>query len=290
MPKAKSQGKDLSAAELNRKEVFYSTVRLSLRAGLAIVLCAGLSAAALAQEQTQPDAVAQANNPLANVKAFNVHDYYIGELTDTGSYANQFWLRYALPFSIGEANWLMRASLPVMTNPSPPNMDHETGLGDFNAFAAYLIDVGNPAISFGVGPLINAPTATDDALGSGKWSLGLANVAFVATNPKFLYGYLLTWQASVAGEGDRADVNIAAFQPLLIGQLGGGTYWRSTGIMNYDFENDGYNVPIGIGIGHVWKAGKTTYNVFVEPQWSVASKGAGWPEWQVFVGLNMLFK
>ena len=262
----------------------------SLRAVLAIALCGGLSGVAIAQEQAQADDVAQANNPLATVKAFNLQNYYIGKLTETDTYANQFWLRYATPFSIGESKWLMRASLPVMTNPVLPGTDHKTGLGDFNAFAAYLIDVGNPAISFGVGPLINVPTATDDALGSGKWSAGFANVLFVATNPKFLYGYLLTWQASFAGQDDRANVSIAAFQPLLIGQLGGGTYWRSTGIMNYDFECNGYNVPIGIGIGQVWKSGTTTYNLFVEPQWSVASKGAGWPEWQVFVGLNLIFK
>jgi hypothetical protein len=264
--------------------------RRNLPAVIAMALCGGLSGVAIAQEQAEPDAVAQANNPLAQVKAFNTHNYYIGKLTETDTYANQFWLRYAQPFSIGESKWLMRASLPVMTNPELPGTEHKTGLGDFNAFAAYLIDVGNPAISFGVGPLINVPTATDDALGSGKWSAGFANVLFVATNPKLLYGYLLTWQASFAGADDRADVNIAAFQPLLIGQLGGGTYWRSTGIMNYDFHNDGYNVPIGIGIGQVWKSGTTTYNLFVEPQWSVASKGTGWPEWQVFVGLNLLFK
>jgi len=262
----------------------------SLHAVLAIALCGWLSGAALAQEQTQPDDVAQANNPLANVKAFNTHNYYIGRLTDTDSSANQFWLRYAMPFSIGESKWLMRASLPVNTYPAPPGMEHKTGLGDFNAFAAYLIDVGNPAISFGVGPLINVPTATDDALGSGKWSAGLANVLFAATNPRFQYGYLLTWQASFAGKDERADVNIAAFQPLLFAQLGGGTYLRSTGIMNYDFESNGYNVPIGVGIGQVWKSGTTTYNLFVEPQWSAASKGAGWPEWQVFVGLNLIFK
>ena len=135
-----------------------------------MALCCGLSGVALAQDQTQADDVAQANNPFANVKAFNVHNYYVGKLTDTDTYANQFWLRYAQPFSIGESKWLMRASLPVMTNPVLPGTDHKTGIGDFNAFAAYLIDVGNPAISFGAGPLINAPTATDDALGSGKWS------------------------------------------------------------------------------------------------------------------------
>ena len=172
----------------------------------------------------------------------------------------------------------------------PPELDHETGLGDFNAFAAYLIDVGNPAVSFGVGPLIAAPTATEDALGSGKWSAGFVNILFNGTSPTFQYGYLLTWQTSFAGDDDRAKVNVAAFQPILIYQLGGGTYLRSTPIMTYDFENDTYSVPLGLGIGQVWKSGTTTYNLFVEPQWSVADKGAGWPEWQVFLGFNMVFK
>ena len=61
-------------------------------------------------------------------------------------------------------------------------------------------------------------------------------------------------------------------------------------IMNCDFENSAYNVPIGIGIGQVFKTEKTISNLFVESQWLVASKGAGWPRWQVFVGLNLMFR
>ena len=80
----------------------------SLRAALAIALCAGLSGAALAQ-QTDANDVAKANNPLADVKAFNVHNYYIGKLTETDTYANQFWLRYAMPFSIQPAAARLRA-------------------------------------------------------------------------------------------------------------------------------------------------------------------------------------
>ena len=63
-------------------------------------------------------------------------------------------------------------------------------LGDFNAFAAYLIDTGDPEVSFGFGPQLTAPSATDDALGSGKWSAGFANVLFNAKSKKFQYGYL----------------------------------------------------------------------------------------------------
>jgi len=236
----------------------------------------------------EADVSAQANNPLADMKAFNLHDYYIGKQTGSGEDANQFWMRYAQPFSLG-GDWLMRASLPINTFPTPPDSDKETGLGDLNVFAAYLFDMGNPAVSFGIGPQINAPTATKDTLGSEKWSAGLANVLFDGRSKKFQYGYLLTWMASFAGEEDRADVNIGAFQPFGMYQLGKGRYLRSTGIWVYNFETDDYSVPVGIGLGQVIPKGKTVYNIFVEPQWSIADQGPGWPEWQVFVGFNMQF-
>lgn len=235
------------------------------------------------------DAVAQANNPLANMTAFNLQNYYIGELTGSDESANQFWLRYAKPFSLGGGNWLMRASLPINTYPTPPNGDKETGIGDLNVFAAYLLDTGNPAISFGIGPQLSLPTATKDALGSEKWSAGFANVLFDARSKQYQYGYLLTWMASFAGEENRDDVNVGALQPFGLYQLGKGRYLRSTGIWVYNFDSDTYSLPIGIGIGQVIPKGKTVYNIFVEPQWSIADKGSGWPEWQIFVGFNMQF-
>jgi len=48
-------------------------------------------------------------------------------------------------------------------------------------------------------------------------------------------------------------------------------------------------VPLGIGIGQVVKKGKTVYNFFVEPQFSLADHGAGQPKWQIFFALNMQF-
>jgi len=250
-----------------------------------------LTGAASAQGKSTASVEAQANNPLANFTAFNLHNYYIGELTDLDDKdANQFWVRYAQPFSVGKMNWLLRASLPVNTFPVPPSLDHETGFGDLNVFAAWLIDIGNPKIAFGIGPQITAPTASKDALGSEKWSAGLVNTLFSFASPKFQYGYLLSWQGSFAGEDDRTDVNLGALQPFLFYQLGKGTYLRSTAVMAYNFENDTYSVPLGLGLGQVIPTEKVVFNVFVEPQVSVADRGAGWPEWQIFVGLNTQFK
>ena len=250
----------------------------------------GLAGAASAQDKAAGADVAQANNPLANFTAFNVHNYYIGELTETDKDGNQFWMRYARPFSVGQTNWLMRASLPVNTYPVPPELDHQTGLGDANVFAAYLIDTGNPALSVGIGPQITMPTASEDALGSGQWSAGLVHTLFDASSKTFQYGYLLSWQASFAGDDDRTKVNVGGFQPFMFYQLGGGTYLRSTAVISYNFENDHYSVPIGVGIGQVIPTPKVVYNLFIEPQWSVADKGAGWAKWQIFIGLNSQFK
>ncbi len=248
---------------------------------IAAILMAGPAAA-------QSDSAAQANNPLANTKALNFQNQYTGELSGTDRDANQFFLRHAQPFSAFGGNWLMRATLPVNTFPQAGG-GNETGIGDFNVFAAYLFDTGNPAISFGIGPQITLPTATDDAVGSEKWSVGFANVLFNGTNPKFQWGYLLTWQTSVAGDDNRADVNIGAFQPFAFYQLGQGWYLRSTGTWTYDFETDDYAVPIGLGVGRVFKSDFATVNAFFEPQYSVATEGNGQPEWGVFAGVNFQF-
>lgn len=221
--------------------------------------------------------------------AFNLHNYYIGDLTGSDNDANQFFLRYAKPFSLGKSNWLMRATLPINSFPVGASGNKETGIGDFNIFAAYQFDTSNPGVSFGIGPLLTAPTATKDSLGSEKWSAGVANVLFDARSPKFQWGYLLTWQHSFAGEDTRSDVNLAAFQPFAMYQLGRGNYLRAVPIWVYNFENDNYSVPLGMGIGKVTKKGKTVYNMFIEPQFSVADRGPGQPEWQVFIGFNMQF-
>lgn len=235
----------------------------------------------------EDNVAAQANNPLANMTALNIQNYYIGRQTESGEDANQFWLRYAQPFSLGRTNWLMRASLPV--NTLPVDSHHQTGVGDLNIFTAYLFDTGNPAVSFGFGPQTTAPTATKKAVGSEKWSAGLVNVLFDASSAKFQYGYLLSWQSSFAGSSRREGADIVALQPFAMYQIGGGNYLRAAPIWSYNFKNDGYSLPLGIGVGRVFKREKTVYNLFVEPQFAAASDGPGQPDWQIYMGLNMQF-
>jgi hypothetical protein len=227
----------------------------------------------------------EANNPLAKFQAFNIHNYYIPELTEAdGQNANTFWLRYAQP--IGK--WLFRASLPVSRVPTGVGTT-TSGLADVNAFAAYLFDTGDPKVSFGLGPQITAPTASEDEIGSGKWQGGFATTYFNAKSPMLQWGGLVTWQTDFAGDDDRPGTNVLAVQPFYFIQLGDGLYLRGSAVAVFNLETDAYNVPVGLGIGKVVPAGGAVFNIFVEPQFTILDRGAAQPELQIFVGFNTQF-
>ena len=241
--------------------------------------------AATAQEEN-----AQANNQLANMTALNIHNYYIPKLTDAPSdaYLNTTWIRFAKPFAEGKL--LFRLSVPMNTVAMPNGMgsvNAENGLGDINAFVSYNF-YSKPTGTIGIGPLLAVPSATEDALGSGKWQGGLAFVAFIAKSPLFQFGGLITWQTSFAGDEDRNNTNLAAVQPFYFWQLGKGTYLRGAPIWAFDIENEAFHMPLALGIGKVVKVGSTVFNLFIEPQYSMLHKGTQ-PQLQVFSGINLQF-
>jgi hypothetical protein len=226
---------------------------------------------------------ASANNPLANMQAFNIQNYYVPKLFGVDNeVANVFWARYAAP--TGPVLW--RASLPLPTVPS--GADPISGVGDLQLFAAYLA-VQKPTFTFGIGPQLAFPTASKDALGTEKYQAGVASVMFAVPSPKFQYGGLVLWQGSYAGEDERADTSALVLQPFAFWQLGGGTYLRTAPLWQFDLETKNYNVPFGFGIGRVTKVGKTVFNIFVEPQFTILHEGQGQPAFQLYTALNMQF-
>jgi hypothetical protein len=253
------------------------------RVAAVVVLVLCLTGQALAQGPSAEE-LARANNPLANIRAFNLQNYYVPSLYGIeGQKANTFWARFAMP--TGRVLW--RASMPLRTVPRASGVPL-SGLGDIDVFGAYLIKQ-DPEISFGVGPQLVFPTAQRDELGTGKWGAGLAAVVFAVPSPQLQYGGLLTWQAGFGGDEDRADVNLLAAQFFGMWQLGGGNYLRMAPIWFFDLETGDYNVPFGLGAGRVTKVGSIVYNMFVEPQFTFLHDGIGQPAFQLFTGLNMQF-
>ena len=258
---------------------------------LLIVIVFAFSISLKAQEKDQGHASgAQANNPLANMTALNIHNYYVPKLTDApnDAYLNTSWLRFAKPFS--EGRLLLRVSAPFNTvafRDGTGNVNAENGLGDINALLTYNF-ISKPSATIGIGPIVSAPTASNDLLGSGKWQAGLALVAFVVKSPQFQLGGLVTWQTSIAGDSDREDTNNAIIQPFYFWQLGNGTYLRGAPAWSFNLQNDSYSIPMALGIGKVIKVGNTVFNCFIEPQYSMLHRGTQ-PQFQLFAGINLQF-
>ena len=137
-----------------------------------------------------------------------------------------------IPITVGDWNLINRLIVPLIDSPgdvsglpSIPNPipgDGATGLGDIN-YSLFLSPAKPKGAIWGIGPSITIPSATDDELGSEKWSAGPTGV--VLFQPKWgTVGGLVRHLWSVAGDSDRSNVNQSLFEPFLNYNLSQGWY------------------------------------------------------------------
>jgi len=226
--------------------------------------------------------VAKSNNPLADVNAVTFENYYDPTLYGVPNVnANTLDLRAV----IISGRQIMRLTVPVQTTPVGLGQ-YKSGLGDTAFFDAIRVSKEGAPNEYAIGPLFVAPSATNSALGSGKWQGGAAAVAIWPLGGGSIMGALATWQHSFAGNKDREKTQVSTLQPFATYSIGGGYYVRSSGVMVFDFENNRYLIPFGAGFGKAFRAGNHLVNAFVEPQFTVYHKGAGQPTWQLYVGVK----
>lgn len=240
-------------------------------------------------KRSEQDAVNQANNPLADLVAINFHNYYSPRLNGIpDETSNSMFLRIVTPF------WriIPRVSLPIVSAPaSDPTSDVSSvaGLGDLNIFATFVVTPDGSPATLGIGPIYTAPTATNDQLGNGKHEIGAATLT-VWTKGIFLVGGLISYQIGVGGDSSRPKTQFISAQIFSFFQLGKGYYLRYSPIWFFDLERPNYNVPFGLGAGKAIITPKAVFNLFIEPQFSVAVRGIGQPTVQIFAGMNVQFK
>jgi len=226
--------------------------------------------------------LAKSNNPLADVTALSFENYYDPTLYGVpNSNANTFDLRGVLV----AGRQIIRATLPIQTTPVGGG-EYKSGVGDVALFDAITISKQGAKNQWAVGPLLVTPTAADDALGSGKWQGGAALIGIFPIGGGSMLGFLATWQHSFAGDDARNTTNVSTLQPFGTYSIGGGYYVSSKGIMVFDFENDRYLIPLGVGFGKAFRAGNHMVNAFIEPEFTVYHKGAGQPVIQLYMGIK----
>jgi len=140
----------------------------------------------------------------------------------------------------------------------------------------------------GFGLITSLPTATDDALGTDRWTLG-PEILLGKITPKYVVGLFPNHQWDIAGSGD-ATVNLTTIQAFFTYLPGGGWTVGSGPIVTYDWEDEQWTVPLQINGGKTVVLGDRPWKLSLEVNYYVEKADAFGPEWMVSFSIAPVVK
>lgn len=259
--------------------------------GMALVL----SAAAFGAEEEATALAKAAQNPVADMISLPFQynaNFNFGPLNKRQDVLN---IQPVYPIHLNsEWNVITRTIVPVISQPPVvQNQDSTNGLGDvqFSAFFSPVKPTSGGWI-WGAGPIVQFDTANNDRLGQGKTGLGPTAVLLKIDGP-WVYGGLVNNIWSISG-GYRPAVNQFLFQPFINYNYPEhpGRYLTFSPIVTADWKAEGsgneWTVPLGLGIGQIFKIGKQPINGQVSAYYNVERPENG-PNWQLRIQFAFLF-
>ena len=241
-----------------------------------------------------------AQNPVANMISVPFQNNTLFGVGPDDEIVDVLNIQPVIPFHLSsDWNLITRTIAPVIYVPEtvegldilPRGAGGDTrfGLGDIN-FTGFLSPAKSGKVIWGVGPSVTLATATDDVLGSEKWSMGPSFV-MLATPKPFVIGVLARQLWSFAGKDGRADVNQGLVQPFLNYNMAKGWYLTTSPVItaNWDAPSDNqWLVPVGGGVGRLFRMGKLPVNMQFQTYYNVERADFG-PEWSTRFQLQFLF-
>jgi hypothetical protein len=192
-----------------------------------------------------------------------------------------------IPFRL-TTNWdlILRPEFSVTYEPSP----HEQfGLNDAQV-SLFLTPNNESEWIWGIGPILQLPTATSNGLGTGRCSAGPTAGVVYSKGPWF--NYILAYQLmSFAGDRDRGSVDQTYVEPELSYSLDSGWYGDIDPSITFDWtadEANGWTVPMGADLGKSFNWGTQAISPEIGA-YDLLQRPAGAPQWFIRVQLQFLF-
>jgi hypothetical protein len=251
------------------------------------------------------DLAKQSQNPIGNMISLPMQNNTYFGVGPSDEWANSFQLQPVYPINFGAINLINRAIIPFnhiesqeVTLPAEGQLktetvtfrtDDATGLGNIT-YQGFLSPAQPGKLVWGVGPVLQMPTNTDDQLGTDNWSAGPGAVA-LAMPGKWVLGCLAYNIWDFAGDNDESDVNSLLFQYFINYNIKNGWYLTSTPVITANWEADEderWTVPFGLGVGRLIRIGKQPIDIKVQP-FVYAEKPTNGPDWSLQFQVKLLF-
>jgi hypothetical protein len=243
------------------------------------------------QESKTEELAKETQNPVANLISVpfqNNFNFGIGPNDATQWVLN---VQPVIPITLNKDwNLITRTIIPIINQPSPAaGIPSAFGLGDINP-SLFLSPANSGKLIWGLGPTMTFPTATDSLLGNGKWSAG-PGLVLLTMPGHWVIGALANNQWSFAGWG-KNNVNSMLIQPFLNYNFSHGWYLTSSPIITANWlaaSDDRWTVPIGGGVGKLFKLGKLPINTQLAAYCNVLKPQQGGADWQLRFQVQFLF-
>ncbi|MGD2172077.1 MAG: transporter [Gammaproteobacteria bacterium] len=224
-----------------------------------LLVAAGLGLQTFARADDNSDLAQKLTNPIASLISVpiqvNYDDNYGADDEGTRTTVN---IQPVIPFEFNDDwNLITRTIAPLIYQDDIiPGEGSQSGLGDINMSLFFSPKKPSESgIIWGVGPVFVLPTATDDLIGSEKWSVGPAAVALTVRGP-WTVGGLVNHVWSVAGDDDRDDISNTFVQPFA--SYTWPSAWTASiqSESNYNWETEKWSVPVNLGLSKLVRFGK----------------------------------
>ena len=236
----------------------------------------------------QAELAKKLNNPVADlisVPIQNNWDFGIGPANAMKYTAN---IQPVIPVHISEDwNVIVRTILPVIYAESPVvGGANHSGLGDTTQ--SFFLSPKEPVDGWilGAGPVMYYPTATDSALGAGKWGAGPTIVA-LRQEHGFTYGILANQIWSFAGWGPQ-NVNATYLQPFLAYTTKTYTTFTINSETTYNWQAKESTAPMNFMVQQLVKIDKMPVAFEVGYRYYI-EKPSGGPDWGLRFTVTFLF-
>lgn len=266
-----------------------SRLKASLIAG--ITLFAILALPILSQAEDESDLAKKTQNPVADLISIPFQNNMNFGLEPNHRTQNVLNIQPVIPLNLTEDwNLITRTIMPVIKQPDLRTTSDDTwGVGDIN-MSLFFSPAKSDGFTWGMGPILQFPTGTDEVLSSRKWAAGPAGVGLFIEGP-WVVGLLANNLWSYAGNDDRKNVSQFLAQYFVNYNLPKGWYLTSSPIItaNWNAEGQGnkWTVPVGGGFGKVFRLGKLPFNGNVSAFSNVVRPDSG-PDWTFRVQLALL--
>ena len=268
---------------------------------LFFVFLAVTSTAWTEEKKAAPDveALAKASqNPVSSLISLPFENNATFDNGPDNVFINVLNIKPVIPMSLTKNyNWINRAIIPVVyqddgfrgqkhiegASIGQPTTDFTTppedlgsifGLGDI-VYQGFLTPKTVGKVIWGLGAQINFPTGSG-RLTANQWSAGPAGVV-LAMPGHWVVGGLVTNVWNIGNGYDNApDVNQMMFQPFINYNMAKGWYLATAPVMTANWEadsSDQWTVPLGAGVGRVFKIGSQHVNLRATGYYNVQEPG-----------------